>query len=499
MLRGREKTVFVRLMTMHLISVLITLAIIGGLFGFLLQKYYSGVREWELIEAGNQMISLLVGDMAEGDMERVHQRLETLTRSSDVGLWIINRNGEIVVGVPERHGSAAALRLDPMELVRVLGGSQVTKKLVGPQYQNLLVVLPIRPEGEFSADGIIGALALRTSLGDVGETVNSVMRLVLLAGLAAASVVVLLSFLLSRGFSKPLESLKQATIDIAHGKFRQLQVPAHSSEVNHLVKAFNYASEKIENATLEQRRLERLRKDFLASISHELRVPLTSLKGFLELMECPLPDGQRQRYISIMSEDVEYLERLVHDVSEISKMDSNQFQFETETLALEDVLRRTIRSLEYGYSKHDIGLHVDIEKDLPPISGDPQRLHQVFLNLLVNAMQHSKGGDSVFVRARKDDDQLVVEVEDQGPGIPAEHQQDIWERFYKLDKARTRVPWAEDGRDSAFEVGYSGRGLGLAIVREITEAHGGKVGVASVEGEGSTFFITLPIRRPKEV
>lgn len=211
MAEKKQHSVFTRLAGMQLISVCVSLLIIGVLFGWLLQKYYSGAREWNLIEQGNRIVGILHEDIVNGDLNRVRQRIYTLSQSSGIDLWIIGAQGNIVAGSwleQEDH----TLTLDASEVEHVLAGNNITKKVMGPNYQNLLIVQAIYPEINNDNDQTIGALAMRAPLGGVGETINSVMRLVVIAGIVAGIIVFGISLSMAKAFAKPLEQLKHAAI-----------------------------------------------------------------------------------------------------------------------------------------------------------------------------------------------------------------------------------------------------------------------------------------------
>ncbi len=496
-LSGR-RSVFVRLMSMQLLSMVITLLVLGMLFGYLVQRYYFGVAEWEVIEKGERMVSLFEDDMLGEDVERIRERIYTVAESSKVDLWVINDLGEIVAG-SRLAQEDPRLTLQEDEIQHVLAGNNVTKKVRGPVYQNLLIVLPLldrRPSADGREAGgdeqedqeavvaplVIGALAMRSPLGNIGTTVNNIMRLILLAAAMAGLLVFFVSLSMAKGFARPLEQLKRVALDIAEGRYSQLAAPSHSNEVDHLVAAFNHASREIERTANEQRRLEHLRKEFLSDLSHELRVPLTSLRGFLELMEEHVAEETQERYRRIMLADTKYLERLVTDVLELSKIESGYFTLERQKLDVSELIDSAVESVELRLREKKMDVEVKADPNLPSVVWDPHRIQQVLLNLLTNAVEASEAGSSIVVRAVSDGDSVVLEVEDSGAGIPEDKKPFIWERFYKLDQSRAR-----NGRK------YQGSGLGLAIVREIVQAHGGTISVESQEGEGTCFTLRVPM------
>lgn len=495
-LRGR-RSVFVRLMSMQLLSMVITLLVVGVLFGYLVQRYYFGVAEWEVIEKGERMVSIFEEDMLDEDVERIRERIYTVAESSNVDLWVINDQGNIVAG-SRLAQEDPYLTLQAGEIQHVLAGNNITKKVRGPVYQNLLIVLPLmdrRPveNGEGGGDEArarpespvepvaIGALAMRAPLGNIGTTVNNIMRLILMAAAVAGLLVFFVSLSMAKGFARPLEQIKRAALDIAEGRYSQLAAPAHSNEVDHLVAAFNHASREIERTANEQRRLEHLRKEFLSDLSHELRVPLTSLRGFLELMEERVAEPTQERYRRIMLADTKYLGRLVEDVLELSKIESGYFALARQTVDVQEIIESGVDSVELQLDEKGIQVEVLVEPNVPQVKWDPHRIQQVLLNLLLNAVEASEPGSRVVVRAAADGNDVVLAVEDFGAGIPDDKKPYIWERFYKLDQSRAR-----NGRK------YQGSGLGLAIVREIVQAHGGTISVDSQEGEGTCFTLRLP-------
>ena len=232
------------------------------------------------------------------------------------------------------------------------------------------------------------------------------------------------------------------------------------------------------------RRLERVRQDFVANVSHELRTPLTSLRGFIEtLLNGAVDDASYNRqFLRLMEGDVNRLVRLTDDLLELSRAESLGHP---KILQAVDVLESVQRALDtLGPQIKSKRLHVSLDHfgALPPATGDPDQLHQVFWNLLDNAVKYNVEGGSLTVRLRYHKAWLYVDVADSGIGMRAEELPRIFERFYRIDKARSR------------ELG--GTGLGLAIVKHIVEAHEGRIEVESQPGVGSTFRVILPIWPP---
>lgn len=230
------------------------------------------------------------------------------------------------------------------------------------------------------------------------------------------------------------------------------------------------------------RRSERMRVDFVANVSHELRTPLTSLTGFIETLRGPARDDAvaRDHFLAIMQEQSERMFRLISDLLSLSRIELEEHSRPQEQVNIPDLLRRLIELLSQKAEKVSVKIITDWPDDLPPVRGDSDQLFQVFQNLLDNALKYGAKGDSVTIIARLNERRrLVVEITDQGPGIPPEHVPRLTERFYRVDAARSR------------ELG--GTGLGLAIVKHILNRHRGRLTVTSKVGKGSTFGVILPV------
>lgn len=226
------------------------------------------------------------------------------------------------------------------------------------------------------------------------------------------------------------------------------------------------------------RRLEGVRRDFVANVSHELKTPLTGMMGFAEaLAEGELPPEQRREFAERIVANAGRMRRLVDDLLDLARIESGRWEPVPETLDVAAVARSVWSSLEPATGEGRIGLRVP--EGVPPrAAADPAALKQVLHNLFDNALRYAPEGSEVRLEVRSLGDSVRVEVMDSGPGIPSVHRERIFERFYRMDPARSR------------EAG--GTGLGLAIVKHLVTAHGGEVGVESEVGRGSTFWFTLP-------
>jgi two-component system phosphate regulon sensor histidine kinase PhoR len=224
-------------------------------------------------------------------------------------------------------------------------------------------------------------------------------------------------------------------------------------------------------------RTDQVRRDFVANVSHELRTPLASIKAVIETLEFGgLNDETAARdFLSRANDEVDRLVQLVEELLELSRIESG-VPLATEPIDIGRVISRAAERVRPQAERRNLRLDVDIEEALPAVQGDADRLERVAVNLIQNAINFTSEGGAVSVRAARRDGSVAVSVTDTGLGISTEDQPRVFERFYKVDRAR----------------GASGTGLGLAIVKHTVEAHGGTVDVESELGRGSTFTFILP-------
>ncbi len=228
--------------------------------------------------------------------------------------------------------------------------------------------------------------------------------------------------------------------------------------------------------------LEKIRQDFVANVSHELRTPLTTIKGYAEtLLDSALGKDVAPRFVEVIKRHADRLEKIVEDLLMLSKIESKEFVLSIEPVSLSELIVNVLDFLRESLSRKRITVSYDLTRPLPLVRGDRHYLEQVFVNLLDNAIKYGREGGEISISvAERGQREAEVSVRDDGIGIPKEDLPRIFERFYRVDKGRSK------------ELG--GTGLGLSIVKHIVQAHGGRIWAESTFGKGSTFHFTLPLR-----
>ncbi len=231
------------------------------------------------------------------------------------------------------------------------------------------------------------------------------------------------------------------------------------------------------------RRLETIRRDFVSNVSHELRTPLASLKALAEtLNEGALEDPPAaRRFLLRMDTEIDTLTQMVQELLELSRIESGRVPLKRRPRSPMELLQAPVERMRLQAERAGLNMSLECTEDLPAVSADAERITQVLVNLLHNAIKFTPPGGQITVSAKKQGEWVVFSVQDSGVGIPSQDLTRIFERFYKADRARSG----------------GGTGLGLSIARHVVEAHGGRIWVDSIKGQGSTFYFTLPVQRPE--
>jgi signal transduction histidine kinase len=315
----------------------------------------------------------------------------------------------------------------------------------------------------------------------------SINRALLLAAGVAGLAAVLLTMGLSRPILGPVEALTAAARRMERGDLSQRVEVRSNDEIGELAQAFNAMADGLY-------RLEELRRNMVSDVAHELRTPLSNIRGYLEAVQDGVVEPKRE-VIDSLHEEAMLLNRLVDDLQELALAEAGQLRLERRPVAPADVVNRATEAARAQATAKGIALQTDLPEDLPLVDVDSQRIGQVLGNLLNNALAHTLPDGKVIIAARQcpepcpepsrrgaeGAEQLEVEfsVSDTGEGIPPGDLPYVFERFYRADKSRSRAS--------------GGAGLGLAIAKQLVEAHGGTIGVESTPGEGSVFWFTLPM------
>ncbi|PEP88540.1 sensor histidine kinase [Bacillus toyonensis] len=305
----------------------------------------------------------------------------------------------------------------------------------------------------------------------IEEMVNRLTKQFIIAGIITFLLTVITIFLLSRLLTKPLLHMKHATEKMSKGDLSVSLTTTRNDEIGELAQSIQTLANDLHYMKTE-------RSEFLASVAHELRTPLTYVRGYADIaLKDSTPPEQRLRYLSIIKDESDYITNLVQDLFSLAQMEQHNFSIHVNEVQLHTFLTRIAEKVNAMYKER----HIKVSFTCPPtllVNLDEQRFEQVIINILNNAYRHSKEHSHINISVTEEYKHISINIEDDGEGIPPEDLPHIFDRFYRVDKARTRAT--------------GGTGLGLSIVKEIVELHGGNITVISEVDHGSCFTISLP-------
>jgi histidine kinase len=294
----------------------------------------------------------------------------------------------------------------------------------------------------------------------------------IVAVIAATLVAMVASLIFSRNIVAPVRLMTTASGRIAEGHYDERVASQGSDELSQLAKSFNQMAEQLEQ-------VESMRRQLIGDVAHELRTPLTSIQGSAEaLMDGVLPASD-ETYLQIHAE-AERLSHLVNDLQELSRVESHAIQLDFQTVDSTALIQTVTKRLQHQFDEKRVMLTLSLPHDPIIVLADADRTIQILTNLIGNALQYTLKNGMVTVSIERDKYEARVSVHDTGFGIPAEHLAHIFDRFYRVDKSRSRA--------------HGGSGIGLTIAKHLVEAHGGKIWAESAgENKGSAFIFTLPL------
>ncbi len=318
----------------------------------------------------------------------------------------------------------------------------------------------------------LGAIFLHYDMTGVYHSINRIYLDTAASAAAAVAVVVPIVYVITKNITRPVSHIREVVTAFTGGKFERRVELKHDDELGQLGRSFNLMADELAS-------LEETRRSFVANVSHELRSPLTSMRGFLEAMEDgTIPADEHDKYIEIVLDETRRMSGMVNELLDVARIESGQYKLNFSVFDINELIRRVIITFETRVAAK--GLNVDISSDEDPImvDADRDRIGQVLHNLIDNSIKFSRqDGGCIGVRCRCDKHLVYISVSDNGCGIPEKDLPHIFDRFYKANRAHTYA-------------NHSGTGIGLSIAKLVLEQHGQQISVSSDEN-GTEFTFTL--------
>ena len=387
--------------------------------------------------------------------------------SGETGEWLA---GSIT---PENNN----LDITPNIITALSGGNGDASD---PNADYMDIALPV--EGG-SSDYIIYVIDNRETMRSLNDQLLQIIVEAMAVGLVIS---VFLSLLLAKTMIAPIQELTHAAEKVASGDFSDKVENSSKDEIGVLTRTFNDMAVQLEDTLDDLKRSEQMRREFVANVSHELRTPITGVKSYAETLAADpdMPADSRERFLNVILNESDRMTKIVQDLLTLSRFDAGSFEFSFDEFSFETSVRDVYNAVRMEAQAHGHVFVLEVEPGIPRIRGDKARVEQVLMNMVSNAIKYTKDGGRITIKAGVRGGEVWCSVKDNGIGIPKDDTTKVFDRFYRVDKARSR----ESG----------GTGLGLSIAQEIVVRHGGRIDLKSRLGHGTTITVWLPVEGPQD-
>jgi len=477
------KRIQTRITLTYLFLAVVIISTVAAISSFETESLFKDRLVHEL-EQRADAVHFVLAALSSHDQNARESSIVNLAKVWDARITLISAEGNVVADsdVPIEKLAGVENHLSRPEVQQALtdtvGVNIRRSTTVGRNF--LYVAKQYREEKPSAAMKDIRFIRVSAHLEDINRNVSAIRWNIFVAGVITLVLVLGASMFVSQRISRPMVAIAEDVEKIRLGDLERHIETTSDDEIGKVAQAVNELVDKLKADIVELKKLQRARSEFLGNVSHELRTPIFTLQGYLEtLLNGAIDDPSVNRvFIEKASSHAARLNALLNDLIDISRIESGEMKMSFRYFRINEFLELVINDFHQPALQRRIGLRLELGTG-PEVEtfGDKERLREVMSNLIDNAIKYNKEGGNVVVSTTPQEDKVIVEVADTGTGIAGEHLPRIFERFYRVDKDRSR------------EVG--GTGLGLAIVKHIVDAHGGKVEVESVVGKGTTFSFSL--------
>lgn len=464
-------------LSLYFAILLVTFSIIiGSVFIVLFRNYSLELNKNELKEKALNIAQAIPQNLeGRNNMQGFGMYLRVINQVENSDVWIVDKNLNLITG-KNYHGQNSYEYKDlPKNADKLVSDVLLNKTVIGEDFSSLLEEASITVGVPITRDenNVIGAVLLHSPVVGVNMAIKQGIIILLASTSIALILAILLAIILSKYFTKPLITINEKSLQLAKGNYLTDFEIKQNDEIGQLANTLNTLANRLQLASEEEIKLETMRQDFIANISHELKTPVTVVRGSLEALvdEVVTDKALIKDYHKQMLTEAKFLERLIKDLLELSKLQSLEFKIEKTDVSINKIIDEVVRSAKKIAKDKDIKIDVNKSVDDIKISGDYHRLRQMFMIILDNAIKFSNYGDRVSINISKN----KLTINDEGIGIFKEDIPYIFERFYQ----------------SRYENNKTGTGLGLAIAKKIADRHDIKLKVESERNVGSSFIFNF--------
>lgn len=459
-----------RVIKYYFIMIIITVALFEGLFMFYLQNYYYNSAKQSLISQASYTMDIYDGvgmesTSFEDKISNIFEK-ENVNSNTNFSVEIIDKSKNVIL---DKYGIRTNDKYEYDDVNRALRGETnllpYTYNIAGTNEHVMSISVPIKVNNQ-----IEGAVRYSLSLRNIDNTILKLVLFFILAGLVILIIALLLSLRFAESLIKPLKNLKQFANELAQGNYniKLKKEKLHNDEIADLVQTFEHMAVEIDKS-------RKLKEEFISSVSHELRTPLTSIKGWSETLGYEgIGKEELDLGLGIIQDETERMISLVEDLLDFSRLSSDRIRLQIDMVDVTKLAKGVVAQLGVKANEKNITLLTEFNtENIDDIQGDKNRLRQVLINLVQNAIKFTAEGGYVVVVVSQGEEFTTFSVTDNGVGIKKENLTKVLDKFFQEDYNK------------------SGSGLGLAISQEIVKLHGGKMIIDSEKGVGTTITFTL--------
>ena len=459
------KSVQTRMVWSYLLLIVLVVSVLGGVFAALMWNYYYGSAQSSVKQRAESALSLHSRSLSSLTVQDQGDYMLQYMVESGIRLQLLDSTGQIRI---DSDGFAPDIRYTTADVKAAIAGTTGSWRGVDSYYGErvMSVTIPLWNETR-----VVSMLRYSASLQQVDAMVSLLIRMAAAVGVGVVLLFLGLSLFLAQRIVKPIRELTRAARYMADGDWTRRAIHRNDDEIGQLADTFNAM-------VMELSKREKLKDDFISSISHELRTPLTSIKGWSETLKESKPtedDEEVKMGLSIISKETERLSGLVEDLLDFSKLSARTMELHSEVLDFNGPVKETVNQLAVREEHMRVRILASYSNGPIVVRGDANRLKQVIINLIDNALKFTPAGGTIRVATTTEQVSAKLIVADTGCGIEAEDLPHVTEKFYKAS------------------TGQGGSGLGLAICKEIIELHGGQLAIDSERGAGTIVTIRVPL------
>lgn len=458
-------------MRLYMVSLMLFVLIFGGILTVVYTRHYMNEKRDSLISQGQKIAEAYTKGYRTGNLSSLGQELQVLENYMGAGVLFVNDEGVVILTSPGYNEAFLEDDLIYEELLEgVKAGNIVSIQTQPGQFMDtstLLVGYPI-------SEGQLLGIFLFQPLPVIEASLMRMYQMSIVSLFFVSLLGLVVSYLTAKHVAWPLMRMNRAAKVIANGNFEERVDIERRDELGELAESFNQMAESLQAH-------ERVQRDFIANISHDLRSPLTSMQGFLTAMlDGTVPPQKQEKYLKIVLEETKRLSRMTNGIVELSRAQSSTLLLEETDFDINELIRVNIDILEPQLREKNVQIHGIYAAEQTMVHGDRDKISRVLQNLLSNAAKFSPENgiievETTFTEKKK----ILVSVKDEGPGINQDDQRYVFDRFFKSDTTRNK--------DKV------GSGIGLAIAKEFILAHGENITVKSEEGKGATFVFSMKL------